>query len=153
MQLSQNTIFLDIDGVLNRQSDWKKKFTLHTPCLDALKALAERIHCQRIVISSTWRANAGENEPEFYRHLVGELTARGFTVVGTTPLSTHTREEEIAYYTRRHDCGKFLVLDDDDSLFPQKNLPVHFVSHITGLTDSDVAEAAKMWKKYWQETM
>jgi hypothetical protein len=36
-------IFLDIDGVLNRERDWVCKYAIHEPCLRALSMIADKI--------------------------------------------------------------------------------------------------------------
>lgn len=56
-------IFLDIDGVLNRSSDWKKMYTLNTECIrrfaDFVKHLKREVN---IVLTSSWRTGFSYNQ-------------------------------------------------------------------------------------------
>lgn len=143
-------IFLDVDGVLNRKQDWVCKYTVYEPCIKALAEIAKKIGCTEIVLSSTWRACAGEKEPNFYVNLKCKLWKYGLAIVGTTPVSKHTREEEILYYTKRYECGKYLILDDDSSLFTLGvDIPLYVCNYKTGLTHTDINKAYRTWKKYW----
>ena len=146
------SIFLDIDGILNREQDWRVKYSLYTPCIDSLSVLADKLGCHEIILSSTWRACEGWNEPQFYKNLKDKLKARGLTVAGTTPVSGHTRGEEILYYAKRHDCGKYLILDDDPSLFQNtRDLLLYICNHRKGFTDKDIKAAYKTWVNYWKK--
>ncbi len=144
-------IFLDVDGVLNRERDWVCKYAIHEPCLLALSMIADKIRCNSIVLASTWRACEGNAEPEFYKNLKTHLREYGLTVTGTIPISKHTRKEEIQYYAKRHECGKYLVIDDDPSLFPDSSgIPLYICNYKTGLTLADVNGAYKVCKKHWR---
>ena len=49
-------IFLDVDGVLNTETDWARKvYSLNKSCVDAFCRLVKSIPNPRIVLSSTWR--------------------------------------------------------------------------------------------------
>lgn len=57
-------VLLDIDGVLNRQSEWKIPYMLDQDCLDNLKAAVHEIN-PYIVLISSWRkgfVSAGNTE-------------------------------------------------------------------------------------------
>ncbi len=152
--MSNMVIFLDIDGVLNREQDWVCKYAIHEPCVKSLSEIAKKLGCCEIILSSTWRAcdNGGnENEPDFYKNLKNMLRIYGLNIAGVTPVSSHSREDEILYYAKRHECGKYLVIDDDQSMFnTPSNIPLYICNHKTGLTSSDINSAFKAWKKYWK---
>lgn len=54
--------FLDVDGVLNRESDWCKPFTVNPICVRNFKKLLSNDKDSHVILSSTWRqgfTNAG----------------------------------------------------------------------------------------------
>jgi len=127
--------FLDIDGVLNKESDWKHPYTVNLTCLENFKKLLSHDQHPVIVLSSTWRANL-------------EAITPYIKVDDVTPNTSgrKTRQEEIEYYIRRNGIKTYLVLDDDGSLFPnQEKLNIYFTNYKTGLTEADID---KIVKKY-----
>lgn len=69
--INELCIFLDIDGVLNKKSDWTNKFTFNETCLNnfvkLLTDLKEQYNCLlKIILTSTWRTGYQEgNEKNF----------------------------------------------------------------------------------------
>lgn len=47
-------IFLDIDGVLNRQCDWAKLFTVHADCARRFSDFCRSVG-GRVILISTWK--------------------------------------------------------------------------------------------------
>ena len=47
--------FLDVDGVLNKKSDWKRPFTVNSECVRNFKRLMEQDKESHVILSSTWR--------------------------------------------------------------------------------------------------
>lgn len=141
-------IFLDVDGVLNKESDWRKPFALDMSCVKALSELTSRLKAS-VVLTSTWRAGAssdGNNSPQ-YDHLISTLSDNGITVSGNTPVTVNkTREEEIDYYIRRNQVTEYLVIDDDPQLF-NGGLRLYLTDYKTGLTKADIPRIIKMLKK------
>ncbi len=133
--------FLDVDGVLNRECDWKRSFTLCDECVSCLAKLLGRDKDPHIILSSTWRAgytNTGStgNGGDV---LTEKLLEYGLHIEGSTPVSAKSRQEEIEYYIRRHDISAYLVLDDDPSLFPWPDrINLYLTDYRKGLTMQDV---------------
>ncbi len=48
--------FLDVDGVLNKESDWRIPFSINARCLKCLAELLSFDKDPHIILSSTWRA-------------------------------------------------------------------------------------------------
>ena len=49
-------IFLDVDGVLNTEEDWKRrKYSLNNACVTAFCRLLSCLHEPKVILSSTWR--------------------------------------------------------------------------------------------------
>lgn len=145
--VNQNTIyiFLDIDGVLNRESDWINPFSLNKECVNSFHALINSNN-YKIVLSSSWRngySNTNESQDgSFINHI---LESNGIYVSDVTPTSNKSRQEEIEYYINRHNISNYIILDDDESLFPNsENLNLYLTDFKSGLTLNDVKKITKM---------
>ena len=139
--------FLDVDGVLNKESDWRIPFSINKSCLLCFLKLILRDNNPHIILSSTWRAgytNTGEIS-ERAGNLSAELKKYGLFIEDSTPLSDKTRQEEIEYYIRRHNISDYVILDDDESLFPwPERINLYLTDYRTGLTDNDIKKLARM---------
>ena len=134
-------IFLDVDGVLNTEVEWKMSYHLNFNCISVLNSFIEL--CKEdvyVVLSSTWRAGfdvKNGHTPQI-QNLINRINPRvkGFD---KTPQSDKGRQAEIEYYIRRNGVGKYIVLDDDVSLFEKPgNLNLYVTNAETGLTDKDL---------------
>ena len=75
-------LFLDVDGVLNRENTGGIK-SLNRKNLKYLEEIVQETNCH-IVLSSSWRLS-----PEFYNHLVKTLKYRNLSIFSTTPNFVH----------------------------------------------------------------
>ncbi len=137
--------FLDIDGVLNRKSDWSKRYYINPGCLCAFKKLLSYDSSPTIILSSTWRtgiSKSGNNDG-----LLEIIESTGICIADVTPYASgKTRLEEINYYVKRHKIDKFVAIDDDESLFPNAgDFPLYLVDYKVGFTETD---AKKIRRKY-----
>lgn len=149
---SEFYVFFDVDGVLNCKADWTTWFSLNKNCLDAFgelhKVLSEK-YLPVYIISSTWRAGKGDKgfeDAKQYKMLTDKLLTYGIQVFGTTPISDKGRQREIEYYLHRNygDTDKYLILDDDVSLFERpKEINLFCTDHHTGLTKENVKQIKK----------
>lgn len=139
--------FLDVDGVLNRQSDWRKPFTVNRECVRNFRKLIDNDDNPHIILSSTWRqgfTNTGLTSPRA-DNLTEIFHDFGIEIEGVTPVSNKTRQEEIEYYIRRNGVSEYIVLDDDESLFPRPDKINLFLTDFKmGLTEADVETVLKM---------
>ncbi len=141
--------FLDIDGVLNHRSMWRKAFTIDPKAVANLAKLLSYDKEPVIVLSSTWRngidvsGNSGSSDA-----LSEELKKHGLKISDVTPTGYNkTRQDEIEFYIRRHNVGRYLILDDDASLFPNPNrINLYLTDPETGLTEEDVRKIRKQMK-------
>lgn len=146
------TIFFDVDGVLNCEADWQRPFTINKRCVRAFAHIVEKLQKRelvQLVIISTWRAGIGkEDDSPQMKNLKDCLAEYSLTIVGSTPDSAgKTREEEIKYYIRRNNVKRYLILDDDESLYDgPKKIPLYIVNYKTGLTEADVKPVLKTTK-------
>ena len=141
--------FIDVDGVLNKESDWRKPFTLNDECVENFMELISKDKDPHIILSSTWRQGFTNTGVQSARAdgLTEKLASLGIAIEDSTPVSNKSRQEEIEYYIRRNGVKKYLVLDDDRSLFPRpKEIRIYFTNYKTGLTGKDVKAILKQGK-------
>ena len=141
-------LFLDIDGVLNRRSDWDKKFYMNPECLQAFDELINKLHKKydlRIILSSTWRfAMSNDESDSVLLPLNTVLHKYNLGIYGSTVKSNKTRQEEIEYYIRRNGVHKYVILDDDESLFPDRSrINIYLTDYKTGLSSREVRAVIK----------
>lgn len=133
--------FLDIDGVLNKKSDWRTPFFINSLCLNNFSKLIENDKEPHIILSSTWRAgytNKGVMSSSG-NNLCSKLEEYGLHIEDATPISSKTRQEEIEYYIRRHNIVDYVVLDDDELLFPwPERINIFLTDYNNGLTEKDI---------------
>ncbi len=138
--------FLDVDGVLNKESDWRVPFSLNAECLGNFAELIRADREPHVILSSTWRAgytNTGAKSGKG-DGLSEKLSEYGITIEDSTPVSNKTRQEEIEFYIRRHNVSSYVILDDDESLFPRpKEINLFLTDYKTGLTKADVRKIIK----------
>lgn len=134
-------IFLDVDGVLNTESEWRVPYHLDINCISVLNSLISLCKDEvYVVLSSTWRAGfdiRNGHTPQIQK-LINMINpnVKGFD---KTPQSDKGRQAEIEYYIRRNGVNKYIVLDDDISLFDKpKSLNLYITNAKTGLTDKDI---------------
>lgn len=151
-------IFFDIDGVLNNESDWRtKRFAINDSCFAVFKSLVDVLTEKykkrpRLIICSTWRAgfNNREMQDSLATSLLGKKFAEaGLTIDGATPVSTKTRQEEIEYFIRRNGVEKYIVIDDDASLYNDiTRINLYVPDYKTGLTKKDLKKMTQQFAKY-----
>jgi hypothetical protein len=141
-------LFLDFDGVLHpffptkELTDEENQLFSRTPLLwKILRALPTA----KVVISSSWRDSYDfDNMLDFVTHGGGEDLAHRFT--GITP-----NLEEEGLYGRRdleiqrwldtnNHTGKWLAIDDMETLFTGDHPYLYLVNGDMGLTDADALE-------------
>ncbi len=142
-------LFFDIDGVLNKSADWKiRSYSMD----DALiKTFCEFVKKNKLtpVLTSSWRTGfAGtlspDNSPQI-RELESRFSQHGVKIYDKTPVARgHSRDEEIAYYCRRHANEGYLILDDDREEFVRTDAHNFFTDSAKGITK----ETVKSMEKY-----
>ncbi|MCR5735768.1 MAG: hypothetical protein K6G22_14265 [Lachnospiraceae bacterium] len=137
-------IFLDVDGVLNTESDWARKiYSLNPKCVESFCKLLNSINKPKVVLSSTWRNGIARDGTTAVHvdELIKALEPAGIRYLDKTGVAPDgSRSKEIDHYLRRHPTDSYIILDDDPKLFDQKeNTPnLYLTSSKTGLTDTDV---------------
>ena len=142
-------IFLDIDGVLNKQSDWKKPFSLNDECCYWFNALIKEIPNVKIILSSTWRNGIARDgsRAAHIEDLMSKLADAGVNTIDKTATSPDGfRNKEIDYYLRRHPVDTYIILDDEESIFEEgKNTPnLYMTDNAKGFSELDYMRIKKL---------
>lgn len=146
-------IFLDIDGVMNNQTEAKKS-KLHESlefapsCVKNLKRIiAETDGDTKIVVSSTWRL--GETVESMKERIFKHYGLDEY-VIGLTPHYRETiRGLEIADYLANmftEIIWNIVILDDDSDMGSLLKYHVK-TNHIYGLTEKDAEKAIAILNK------
>ena len=133
---SMNYIFLDIDGVMNNQTDWLNKaknnleeFQGHRMFCDKAWELLSNVCATtnaRVVLSSSWRLGLTSTKEGFIsRHSDDHSSGKLLTyfkkyhieLVGLTPSYYDNRGTQITTYVENYlkPTDNWVVLDDEDS--------------------------------------
>lgn len=123
-------VFLDIDGVLNKSTQWKNMFSLDNNCIENFCRYIHSLNIKdkKIILTSTWKNgwdSAGNHAPHII-DLENRLNKYNIKIFGKTITDADgDRAKEINDFILSHnldhcDC---LVIDDDTSIFKSKLLP------------------------------
>lgn len=125
-----NTIFLDIDGVLNSTKSIEKNYLkgdkinadkIFIPQAVFLINMLIEIKDANVVISSTWRYNM---EKVFEIFKLNNLNTD--KIVGKTPFLEDIRGAEIdKYLLENKEIDNFIIIDDDRDMEPHLNKLIH----------------------------
>ncbi len=143
-------IFLDVDGVLNTESDWARKvYSLDSKCVKSFCKLLNSLNDPKVVLSSTWRNGIARDGTTAVHidDLMKALEPAGIKFLDKTGVAPDgSRTKEIEYFLRRHPEDSYIILDDDPDLFEQREKTPHIylTSSKTGLTDTDVKRILKL---------
>ena len=141
-------LFLDIDGVLNRQCQWKKPYSLYEPCFPVLKKIVEQTKGKLILIS-TWKTGlvirenmiqkvmVSDDNTEQINRLIKMLMEYDMYLYGkTSNLPGRTREREIERFLY-FNPGQYIILDDDLSIYNKLERVVK-IDCTKGLREADI---------------
>lgn len=145
-------IFLDIDGVLNPQSNaiaelkkgriYANEMILAEDCLHNLEILVKRTKA-KVVLTSTHRLSKKLNNSA-YHNISKQLADKGVKIYDTTTLKILGREKEISHWLMVHPFTKYVILDDLH--FKSKRLKKHLVhcNYYYGFTKTKLDKALNM---------
>ena len=148
-------IFLDIDGVLNRSSQWRRMYQLDRNCIHAFASFVnQRYPSHSIILTSSWKNGydpAGKHAPHIL-DLIDCLKPFGMTIVGKTSIIDETdRGLEINTFILQHhlEGHPCIVFDDDESLFEQTKLlnccTIHFCDATKGFYGLINSSGKRSW--------
>lgn len=129
-------LFLDIDGVVNKQDNFDRSKGMGPYPIDSYCAfLVGRIQLQtgcEVVLSSSWRLH-----PEG----VQNVSERVVRLLDKTPCLSGIRGDEVqAWLDKYPEFDKYAILDDDSDFHDHQKPHFFKTSFKEGLTD-DIAEA------------
>lgn len=115
-------IFLDIDGVLNRQKEWKKPYTLNIINIERFCAFAKK-NQGKVILTSSWRSgfissHHPGNTPQI-KELERIFDQFDIRILGKTPILHKKRDEEIREFLKKHPTDDYIIVDDDKAEFGQ----------------------------------
>lgn len=135
-------IFFDIDGVLNKKSQWKKPYSLCDECIKLFSSFTVK-ECADIILMSSWRsgfmaANSTENSPQI-KELELRFKEYGVQITDKTPiLRGRTRDREIERYLYLHkDIQFYAIIDDDPKEYGKKMNGLYLVDCTRGFSAVD----------------
>lgn len=144
-------VFFDVDGVLNKESDWKNKFYTDASCVKVFGELYRKLEKKygevRNVIISTWRAGISKSgtDAEQINGLRTSLAQVGIKIYATTPVTDKGRQAEVEYFIRRNQVSKYIIIDDDLSLFENpKKLKIFVPDYRIGLVQGDIKKIMRL---------
>lgn len=153
-------IFLDVDGVLNRFSPDGDDycFCMETELVYGLQEILfavdgapdEGLPETRIVVSSAWRyAGIGEGS-DIWKHLhiaggpLGPLLAsRLHDRTRVQPGEHESRSGQIAEYVEKHECKRWIAIDDDSDILKLPEGHRVLTNPYEGLSREKVSEAIR----------
>lgn len=135
-------IFFDIDGVLNRKSQWKRMYSLCDDCIREFSRFAAK-ECADIILMSSWRsgfvsAGSPQNSPQL-AELECKFEKYRLYIADKTPvLRGRTRDREIERYLFLHDeIQSFAIIDDDPKEYGKKLEGLYFTDCAKGFSAAD----------------
>lgn len=145
-------IFLDIDGVLNKSSQWKRMYSLDKECIESFCSFVLQVNGE-IILTSSWRSGfvgtlSEDNTPQI-KELEKQLGEYGVTIKGKTPILTgRTRDKEIErflYLNAKDDnAARFIIIDDDKNEFSAVGVMNYFTDAAKGFSKKDVKGCLKL---------
>lgn len=166
--MSQNIIFLDIDGVLNSNNTFKENYgfrkaisklpknnplehqlylsqinDLDNNKIFLIKTLSQTTNSQ-IVVISTWR------NLRIWPLIEEYLVSKGLPITDVTPYIKNNRSMEISFYLKEHpNIKNFIIIDDD--FFPgyeeYYDKIIHTSFYQDGFTEEHLEVAKTLLKK------
>lgn len=108
-------LFLDIDGVLNTEKDWKKSFVLRKELIDNLCTTYPNA---RIILTSSWKNGFVARNSTLNSAPIKELESmlsNNVVIIGKTE-GAFKRDEQIENFLNKHpQIRNYIVIDDDIS--------------------------------------
>ncbi|MBR5406673.1 MAG: hypothetical protein IK111_03410 [Lachnospiraceae bacterium] len=143
--------FFNVDGLLNKKSDWKKPFTLNYGLANFFCFfLAE--HDLIPVLTSSWRlgfngAGDKDNAP-YIKELEAIFDSYGLKISDKTPyLKGRPRDKEIERFLYFHRGKDYIVIDGNPDEYERINDRVYFINPNEGFTEADAKKADKLLAK------
>lgn len=111
----------------------KGLYCINKECLNNFLIYLNKIKNYKVVLISTWRNGDGIKVLEKY-----------FPIYDKTPNSNKDRQAEVEYYIKRNNITKYIIIDDDISLYnTPERVNIYIPDYKTGLTKNDIKKLLK----------
>ena len=149
--MAKRYCFFNVDGLLNRTSDWKKPFTVNYGLAHFFCFFLSQ-HNLIPVITSSWRIGfnkAGdENNAPYIKELEAIFASYGLAIYDKTPvLKGRPREKEIERFLYFHKGRDYIVIDGDPDEYENTNEHFCFTDPGSGFTRADAKRADRILRK------
>ena len=149
--MAKRYCFFNVDGLLNRSSDWKKPFTINYGLVDFFCFFLSE-HDLIPVLTSSWRlgfnkAGDKDNAP-YIKEIENIFASYGLMIYDKTPfLKGRPRDKEIERFLYFHKGRNYIVIDGDPDEYENTNEHIYFIDPKSGFTKGDARKAGKLLKK------
>lgn len=155
-------IYLDIDGVLNKSSQWEKMYQLNADNISNFADLVIKLSKKNdvsIILSSTWKngfikSEHPDNTPQI-KELENELIKYNIRIAAKTPsYKGKCRDVEILSYQKYYESDYAIILDDSPEEFSKEyyktgivnGFLIYYTKSADGLSKDDVKKILKYIK-------
>lgn len=150
-------IFLDVDGVLNKSSQWKNMFSLDDACIENFCKYIQSLNMEniKIILTSTWKNgwdNAGNHAPHII-DLQNHLNKYNMKILGKTLTDPHgDRAREINDFIFSHKLTQVscVAIDDNPNIFKSNllnNCKIIFTNASEGFMKN---KKERKWYEYFK---
>ena len=141
------TIFLDIDGVLNRSEQWRVLYSLHDECIRYFCEFVNAVKGEVVLISS-WKdgfiASLDEGNTGQIKELERRLAVYGVSIKGkTVSYPGKKRDFEIGRYIAYNKIESYIIIDDDTHEYAEVSEHNYFIDAKTGFSKKDIRKCMK----------
>lgn len=133
-------VFLDIDGVLNKRSQWRiHSYPLDSGCIENFCNFANHIS-GKIILTSSWRkgfvcSHSNSNSRQI-QELEKEFDKYGLRISGKVLDDISDRGEAINQFLNNHP-DRYIIIDDDKSEFGKPLRHLHLINPEVGFSQED----------------
>lgn len=133
-------IFLDIDGVLNKRSQWRiHSYPLDSGCIEDFCNFANHIG-GKIILTSSWRkgfvcSHSSSNSRQI-QELEKELDRYNIRISGKVSDNISDRTDAINQFLNNHP-DRYIIIDDDKNEFNKLLKHLHLTNPETGFSQED----------------
>ncbi len=143
--------FFNVDGLLNKSSEWNEPFVLNRALAELFAVFLSKYNLIP-VITSSWRfgferAGSEKNAP-YIKELEDIFRQYGLMIYDKTPfLRGRPRNKEIERFLYFNKANNYIVIDGDREEYEKINDHVIFIDPKTGFTPKDAKIAGKLITK------
>ena len=146
--MKRSYCFFNVDGLLNKSSDWSKPFTINYELVDFFCRFLSQNNLIPI-ISSSWRMGfnrpGDETNAPYIKELEEIFAGYGLKIYAKTPfLKGRPRDKEIERFLYFHKPLNYIVIDGNPDEYVKTGEHVYFIDPELGFTPTDAKKATKL---------